>query len=167
MAVSDDLDCIARQEQTLLLPRLDADFAWRLGTALRERALARGAAVAIEVRRGVQLLFHAALDGATPDNTDWLRRKGNVVARFERSSYAIGLRLAAQGTDLATKYGLPLADYAAHGGAFPLRLAGTGMVGWAAVSGLPQRADHELVVETLCAELGVDPATLALPAVAG
>jgi len=167
MAVSDDLECIARQEQALVLPCLDADFAWRLGSRLRDLALARKAAVAIEIRRCGQLLFHAVLEGATPDNAEWLRRKGNVVARFHRSSYAVGLGLQAQGSDLAAKYGLPAADYAAHGGAFPLRLDGAGVVGCAAVSGLPQRADHELVVATLCAELGADYATLALPAAAG
>jgi uncharacterized protein (UPF0303 family) len=35
-------------------------------------------------------------------------------------------------------------------------------VGSATVSGLPQRADHELVVEALCAALGRDYATMKL-----
>jgi uncharacterized protein (UPF0303 family) len=35
------------------------------------------------------------------------------------------------------------------------------------VSGLPQRADHELVVEALCLELQRDYASLALPKVEG
>lgn len=167
MTINDDLAIIARQEESLVLPRLDADFAWRLGSRLRSLALARRAPVAMEIHRCGQCLFHAALDGASPDNADWLRRKGHVVTRFHRSSYAVGLRLAAQNTDLTAKYGLPVADYAAHGGAFPLRVEGAGVVGWVAISGLPQRADHELVVAALCAELGVDYAPLALPAEAG
>lgn len=32
------------------------------------------------------------MDGTTPDNVEWVRRKSNVVARFHRSSYAVGLR---------------------------------------------------------------------------
>lgn len=91
-----------------------------------------------------------------------MQRKSNVVAHFRRSSYAIGLRMQQAGTTLADKYGLPAADYAAHGGAFPLTLAGVGVIGSVAVSGLPQRADHELVVEALCAQLGRDYAQLAL-----
>lgn len=39
--------------------------------------------------------------------------------------------------------------FAAHGGAFPVRLRGTGVVGVVAVSGLPQADDHALVVEGL------------------
>jgi uncharacterized protein (UPF0303 family) len=58
--------------------------------------------------------------------------------------------------------GLPLADFAAHGGSFPLHVEGAGIVGCVTVSGLPQRADHELVVEALCAMLGRDYASLKL-----
>jgi uncharacterized protein (UPF0303 family) len=53
---------------------------------------------------------------------------------------------------LQEKYNLPAADYASHGGAFPIALAATGVIGSVTVSGLPQRDDHELVVEALCLE---------------
>lgn len=55
---------------------------------------------------------------------------------------------------LSERYGLPLTDYAAHGGSFPLCVHHAGVIGAITVSGLPQRADHELVVEALCNELG-------------
>jgi len=84
------------------------------------------------------------------------------VARFHRSSYAIGLVLQQTNTSLAAKYDLPAAEYAAHGGSFPLRAAGAGVVGCVTVSGLPQRADHELVVEALCGLLGREYQRLAL-----
>lgn len=155
MELNEELARVAAQEAALRLTRFDEDIAWRLGTRLRDMAVARGLAIAIEIRRCGQLLFHAAQSGTTPDNADWIRRKGNVVTRFLRSSYAIGLSLQQKGGDLTSRYGLPAADYASHGGAFPLCVEGAGIIGYVAVSGLPQRDDHELVVEALSAELGL------------
>ena len=92
--------------------------------------------------------------GTTPDNVEWVRRKGNVMARFHRSSYAIGREMEEKKSNLFDRYGLPVADYACHGGSFPLRVVGAGVIGSVTVSGLPERADHQLAVEALCAELG-------------
>jgi uncharacterized protein (UPF0303 family) len=75
----------------------------------------------------------------------------------------VGLELAQRKTTLRERYGLEERDYAAHGGCFPLLLRGTGCVGTIAVSGLPQREDHELIVAALARELGVPAAPLALP----
>jgi uncharacterized protein (UPF0303 family) len=162
MALSEDLEQIAKQERELRLSRLDAQVAWDLGTRLRAFATERGLALVIDVRRFGQPLFYAALDGTTPDNAEWVRRKGNVVARFHRSSYAVGLTQKMKGTTLHERYGLPVADYAADGGSFPLVVEGAGVVGSVTVSGLPQRDDHNLVVEALCAMLGRDYTALRL-----
>jgi len=76
----------------------------------------------------------------------------------------VGLGLKQKETSLTESQGLPLADYATHGGSFPISVAGAGVVGSVTVSGLPQRADHELVVEALCDLLGRDYGSLRLPA---
>ena len=162
MGLSEDLDRIGLQERELQLPRLDAKAAWELGSRIRELALARNLKVVIDVRRFGQPLFYAALDGTTPDNPEWVRRKSNVVARFHRSSYAVGLNQKSTGTTLFERQGLPVVDYAADGGSFPLSVAGAGVVGSVTVSGLPQRDDHNLVIEALCAILGRDYAKLRL-----
>ena len=160
-AREDDLAAIAVQERELHFTRFDEDAAWHLGARLREMAAARKLVLAIDVRRFGQPLFYAALAGSTPDNAEWIRRKSNLVARFHRSSYAIGLEI---GASVFEKYGLPIADFAAHGGSFPIRVHGAGVIGSVTVSGLPQRADHELVVEALCGQLGKEYAKLALAA---
>jgi uncharacterized protein (UPF0303 family) len=158
-----DLEKIAVQEQELRFQKFDFDSAWKIGARLRDLAAARRLCVVVDVRRFGHPLFYAALEGTTPDNAEWVRRKSNLVARFLRSSYAMGLTLRQQNTDLLDKYGLGPADYAAHGGAFPITVEGSGVIGSITVSGLPQREDHELVVEALCAELGREYANFALP----
>jgi uncharacterized protein (UPF0303 family) len=166
MAIPEDLAIIARQEAELRLPRFDHDTAWRLGLSLRELAVARNQSIVIDIRRfgqPHQPLFYTALSGTTPDNPRWVQRKSNVVARFHRSSYAIGLMLAQDNRTFAERYSLPDADYAAHGGSFPLHVDGAGIIGSITVSGLPQREDHNLVVEALCLELHNDHAALRLP----
>lgn len=164
MALNEDMERVALQERELRLPKLDAQVAWDLGSRLRSMAVERGLAVVIDVRRFGKPLFYAALEGTTPDNVEWVRRKSNVVARFHRSSYAVGLRLKAKNESLTEQQGLPLADYATHGGSFPLTVEGAGVVGCVTVSGLPQRSDHDLVVEALCALLGREYAELKLAA---
>ena len=166
----DDLNRIARQERELQWTSFNEDDAWQLGSTLRELAVERQLAVVIDIRRfaphlGNQAgapLFYAALHGTSPDNSEWARRKANIVARLHRSSYAIGLALKARNMTLQEKYNLPAADYASHGGAFPIALAATGVIGSVTVSGLPQRDDHELVVSVLQEYLGASKEDLAL-----
>ncbi len=154
MSMSDDLDRIMKQERALQFVRFDHERAWRLGVLVREIAVARGHIVVVDVRRFGQQLFFTAIDGTTPDNIDWVRRKANTVARFLRSSYAVGLALEQKQSTITEKYALPAEDYVTHGGSFPIAVAGAGVIGAVTVSGLAQRVDHELVVEGLCAELG-------------
>ena len=154
MTISDDIARIALQEQELQFVSFDEETAWKLGSRIRALAIARNHGLVVDVRRFGQPLFYTALPGTTPDNVEWVRRKGNVVARFHRSSYAIGRELEETKSNLLDRYGLQLTDYAGHGGSFPLRVAGAGCIGSVTVSGLPQRADHQLAVEALCAELG-------------
>jgi uncharacterized protein (UPF0303 family) len=164
VSIGDDLARLALQEEALVLPRFDCEVAWRLGSTLRTLAFERNLGVVIDVRRFGQPLFYCALAGSTPNNPDWVRRKSNVVARFFHSSYAIGLDLQQKKTDLMAKQGLPFSEFAAHGGSFPLRVENAGVVGSVTVSGLPQRDDHELVVEALCLETGKNYSDLQLPA---
>ncbi|WP_257233921.1 heme-degrading domain-containing protein [Streptomyces sp. JV178] len=137
------------QERRLVLPRFGFDDAWALGSLLVEMAREREAPVAIDIRRGPQQLFHAALPGSTPDNDAWIDRKRRVVERYGASSYLVGARFRAKGTTFEESSRLDPDQYAAHGGSFPLAVEGTGVIGTVTVSGLPQLEDHAMVVEAL------------------
>ena len=167
MALAEDIVGIIHQEAELHFPHFDHNTAWTLGLTLRELAISRKLPVVIDVRRfgnPEQPLFYTALPGTTPDNPRWVQRKSNVVARFHRSSYQVGLHLQNTGATFSEKYALPDTDYATHGGSFPIHVTGTGVIGSVTVSGLPQREDHNLAVEGLCIELRRDHNTLRLPA---
>jgi uncharacterized protein (UPF0303 family) len=144
---------LEQQEQRLLFPRFDNADAWHLGCLLVDLATGRDLPVAIDIHRGTQQLFHAALPGSTADNDTWITRKIRVVERFGASSYLVGRRLAARGQTLDATLGADPAHYAAHGGAFPIRVPDVGVVGVVTVSGLPQADDHALVVEAVDAFL--------------
>ena len=143
------LDELTAQESRLVFDRFDDDTAWALGVALRQAALAAALPVAISVRRNGQRLFHAALPGSSADNDGWLDRKSAVVDRYGRSSLRVGEQFRVDGGSFDADSRLDTSAYAAHGGAFPILVRGTGCVGSVAVSGLPEREDHRVVVEVL------------------
>ncbi|WP_353942786.1 heme-degrading domain-containing protein [Streptomyces sp. HUAS MG91] len=144
-----DIAALEEQEARLVLDSFGYDDAWALGTLLVELARERRAPVAIDITRGGQQLFHAALPGSTPDNDAWIARKRRVVERYQVSSLLVGTRFRAKGTTFEDSSRLDPDTYAAHGGAFPVTVRGTGVVGTVVVSGLPQVEDHALVVEAL------------------
>jgi uncharacterized protein (UPF0303 family) len=140
---------VEQEERELVFRSFTHDDAWTLGCLLVELASEQDLPVTIDIRRGWQQLFHAAREGTVPDNDTWVERKVRVVQRFGASSYLVGLRAREKGTTFAAQHDLSLQEYAAHGGAFPVRVDGVGVVGTVTVSGLPQADDHALVVQAV------------------
>lgn len=157
-----DIARVAEQERRLRLARFDLDLAWQLGTRLRDISIARAQALAIEIRLARETVFYCAMNGTSPANTDWARRKRNTVELLQRSSYGVGLSLSQEGRTLEQTMGLPARDYAHHGGSFPLQVEGVGCLGAVTVSGAPQREDHAIVVMALAELCGLPLAELAL-----
>jgi uncharacterized protein (UPF0303 family) len=118
--------------------------------------------VTIEIRRAKETLFFYAMPGTTPNNAEWARRKRNTVELLHRSSYFSGLANQKEGSSIQLRTGVPLNDYAEHGGSFPVRVKGVGCVGTVTVSGVPQREDHGIVVEALADLCGVPLADVCL-----
>jgi len=162
MVVKDDIATIVRQEETLVFSRFDEGTAFGLGTVLRDMGLRETLPIIVDVRFWDRPLFYAALPGSTAANFDWARRKINSVRAYQKSTYRMFLEQGAGARVFGIDHGLDPADYAIAGGAFPIRVEGVGVVGVVAVSGLPQRDDHDLVVRGLCLHLGHDERALAL-----
>ena len=150
-----DFDALKRQERILTFPAFDEEIAHAVGSLLHKLATAAKAAVVIDIRTPNRRHYFAALPGSTPDNDEWARRKANVVLRCHESSYLVGKRLEAKSRPQWPDQALPYEDYATHGGAFPVRVASAGVVASIAVSGLPSREDHDMIVRALAEYLGV------------
>ncbi len=162
MSIADDIVILKRQEAELQFKRFNEEDAWVLGSQMRSAAMASAFPFVIDIRMGIRPLFYTALVGSTPENPDWVRRKANTVYRFEGSSYRIGREYELRGAAFDSSRGIDVMQYAAAGGGFPIRLAGS-VVGVVTVSGIPQRDDHNFVAENLAQFLGVAYKPIQLP----
>jgi uncharacterized protein (UPF0303 family) len=145
---------IEAQIAALQFPAFSKDDALNLGLLLVELGKDGGLPIAIDVSKGEHVLFHVALDGATPDNGHWVKAKRRTAARYEEPSLLVGLRGRLGGGRIEDNTWFDQSTYAAHGGAFPIYVQGVGAVATVTVSGLPQKADHDLVVRALREILG-------------
>ena len=163
MSTSNDIAKIAEQEAALVFESFDEATAFAIGSAIRERALKDKLPIVVDIQLWDRPLFYAALPGSTSSNTNWARRKRNVVKMFHKSTYRMVLEQAREDKTFPPGHGLSAEDYVLAGGGFPVKVKGVGAVGVIAVSGLPQRQDHEVIVAALCEHLGLSRQTLALP----
>jgi uncharacterized protein (UPF0303 family) len=155
------MEALLKQEQALILPGFDEVTAYDVGSALRAAGLARHAPIVIDIRTAARRLYYTALPGASADNEEWARRKANVVLRCQMSSMRMGLILESKKRPQWPDAALDPKDFAVHGGSFPVRVTGVGVIGAIAVSGLTSREDHDMIVAVLAKRLGLDG--LALP----
>ncbi|WP_419695736.1 heme-degrading domain-containing protein [Mesorhizobium muleiense] len=164
MAVADDIALIQKQEAELVFSVFDEAVAFKIGgSTIRDRALAQSLPIIVDIRTFDRPLFYAAMPGSNASNPDWARRKINVVQRFLKSTYRMVLEQQRPDRSFKPGEGLDISDYVLAGGGFPITVKGAGVIGVIAVSGLPEREDHGVVVDALCSHLGVDGRELALP----
>ncbi|MFS2137224.1 heme-degrading domain-containing protein [Duganella sp. Dugasp56] len=147
------LETLAQQEKELQFAAFDSDTALALGLKVIELARQQGKAITVNITVNSKVLFHHAMQGASADQADWIRRKNNVVARFGRCSFYIGIDHKHRGVAFDEIKYLDPVDYAANGGAFPITIKDTGIIGTVTVSGMRQAEDHAMVVEALRAVL--------------
>lgn len=146
---AEQLETLTRQEQELQFTAFTSDTALALGLKVIEIVRQRGKVVTVNITVNGKVLFHHAMQGAAADQADWIRRKNNVVERFGRSSFFVGIDHKHRGVAFDEIKYLPALDYAAHGGAFPIVIKNVGLIGTVTVSGLRQADDHAIAVEAL------------------
>jgi uncharacterized protein (UPF0303 family) len=105
--------------------------------------------IAIEVRLGDWIIYHASLPGSTAENQGWIDRKARVVMLKQHSTMYERVSAEERGVDWHKENNLLDETHAIHGGGLPLITKNEGFVGVLLISGLPQIEDHLLGVEVL------------------
>ncbi|MBC7724541.1 MAG: heme-degrading domain-containing protein [Burkholderiaceae bacterium] len=147
--MDDIIRSIELQELELVWTHFTNTDALELGAVLMRLARDRDLPVTIDITRGEQQLFHAAMAGTAAHNDVWIARKTRTVREFGESSYLVGLRAKAEGHPFEDRPWIDSLRFAGHGGGFPITVVGVGVVGTVTVSGLAQADDHALAVEAI------------------
>lgn len=137
------------EEQILTLPSVGVAEVLEIGEIAKSLGIARNLPIAIEVRMGDWIIYHASLPGSTPDNDWWISRKARTVILKRHSTMYERVRAEERGIDWHNENNLLDETHAIHGGGLPLITKDEGFVGVLLISGLPQVKDHLLGVEVL------------------
>ena len=140
---------LINEEQILMLPSFDLTGALEIGEIAKSLGMARNLPIAIEVRLGDWVVYHASLPGSKPENDWWMSRKARTVILKHHSTMYERVSAEERGVDWYEENNLLDETHAIHGGGLPLITKDDGFVGVLLISGLPQVEDHLLGVEVL------------------
>jgi len=140
---------LLKEEMRLILPSFSGADALEIGEIAKELGELRELPIAVEVRIGDWIIYHASLPGSTSENKWWIDRKARVVLLKQHSTLFERVSAQERGVDWHQENNLLDETHAIHGGGLPLITKGEGFVGVLLVSGLPQVEDHLLGVEVL------------------
>ena len=140
---------LLQEEQVLILPSLTNTDAIEIGQIATALGTDRNLPIAVEVRIGDWIVYHASLTGSTPENDWWIGRKARVVNLKKHSTIFERVLAEENGIDWHKENNLMDETHAIHGGGLPLITKDGGYQGVLIVSGLPQVDDHLLGVEVL------------------
>jgi len=140
---------LLQEELLLTLPALDVAGTVEIGEIAKSFGVMRGLPIAVEVRLGDWIIYHASLPGSTAENQWWIDRKARTVMLKRHSTMYERVSAEERGVDWHKENNLLDETHAIHGGGLPLITKSEGFVGVLLISGLPQVEDHLLGVEVL------------------
>jgi len=139
---------LLEEEKILKLSSLTNTDAIEIGEIATTLGNQRKVPIAIQVRIGGWIVFHASLEGSKPENDWWINRKVAVVMLKQHSTMYERVSAEERGVDWHKENNVQDETHAIHGGALPL-ITGEGFKGILIISGLPQVEDHLFAVEVL------------------
>jgi uncharacterized protein (UPF0303 family) len=140
---------LLEEQQDLILPSLSLADALEIGQIASSFGTEQGLPIAVEVRVGDWIIFHASLPGSSPENDWWIGRKARVVKLKQHSTLFERVLAQERGIDWHKENNLLEETHAIHGGGLPLITQSDGFVGAVLISGLPHVEDHLFGVKVL------------------
>ena len=140
---------LLNEEQILTLPSLEIADTLEIGEIAKSLGQIKNLPIAVEVRLGDWIIYHASLPGSKSENQWWIDRKARVVMLNHHSTLYERVSAEERGVDWHKENNLLDETHAIHGGGLPLITKDDGFVGVLLISGLPQVEDHLLGVEVL------------------
>ena len=140
---------LLEEELKLALPSLSVEGAVEIGEIAKSFGVARALPIAVEVRLGDWIVYHASLPGSSPENDWWIGRKARVVKLKQHSTLFERVLAEERGIDWHKENNLLDETHAIHGGGLPLITKSDGFVGALLISGLPHVEDHLFGVKVL------------------
>ena len=140
---------LLEEQDRLVLPSLTVADALEIGQIATAFGVEQGLPIAVEVRLGDWIIYHASLPGSKDENQWWIDRKARVVMLKQHSTLFERVSAQERGVDWHKENNLLDETHAIHGGGLSLITQGDGFVGVLLISGLPQVDDHLLGVEVL------------------
>ena len=137
------------EEQFFTFDNLTPENALEIGEIAKSLGVLKSLPIAVEVRLGDWIIYHASLPGSTVENQGWIDRKARVVMLKHHSTMYERVNAQERGIDWHKENNLLDETHAIHGGGLPLITKDQGFVGVLLISGLPQVEDHLIGVEVL------------------
>ena len=140
---------LLEEQIKLTLPALTITDALEIGEIAKFFGQDSSLPIAVEVRVGDWIIYHASLPGSSPENDWWIERKARVVKLKQHSTLFERVLAEERGIDWHKENNLLEETHAIHGGGLPLITKSDGFVGALLISGLPHVEDHLFGVKVL------------------
>jgi uncharacterized protein (UPF0303 family) len=140
---------LLEEQIKLTLPALTVTDALEIGEIAKFFGQDSSLPIAVEVRVGDWIVYHASLPGSSPENDWWIGRKARVVKLKQHSTLFERVLAEERGIDWHKENNILEETHAIHGGGLPLITKSDGFVGALLISGLPHVEDHLFGVKVL------------------
>ncbi|GFZ47188.1 hypothetical protein JCM24511_04931 [Saitozyma sp. JCM 24511] len=148
-------------DQLLVLASFNHDIAWEIGSAIRARFIEDypehqsrgGPGIIVQVRTANGLVpFQTVIGDAEqvgPSNMEWAQAKYNSVMKYGKATLRFQYEINQKGKK-PEDLGIHFPNHTVAGGAIPIWIKGCDLtpIGAVVVSGLPQKEDHQLILDT-------------------